>query len=700
VFTKWDHYNWISSIDFSPDSKYIVTGTKDFYARLWDVATGMEIRTLRGHSGYINSVCFSPDGRYLVTGSRDSIAKLWDVATGKEIRTFKGHSGAINSVCFSPDGLYLITGGADATTKLWEIRSGNELASLISIGERDWAVITQNELFDASEGAQEKIHFVKGMETIELNQLKERYYEPFLLSKLLGFNDEPIRDVKALGEVKLHPEVELIQLERNAPRFKIHLTNRGGGIGRVAVYLGGSEISTDARPRSADPNAKEMELKIDVTDHPNLVPGEENVIEVEVFNEGEYISNSRNVKAIYKAPPKASIEPPHLWGIVAGVSNYRGEEIDLRFAAKDAVDMAHALKIGANRLFGIERTQLKLLTTEEIEGAMSPNKRNLLEAFSDIAAKAKSTDILVVYLSGHGVTYGGQDGDYYYLTSTASSGDLKDDGIRRHVAISSMELIEEIKKIPALKRILILDTCHSGRFGEKLTEEREISSSQVRAFERMRDRTGLHVLAGAAADAVAYESSRFGQGVLTYSLLLGMRGAALRNEEFVDISRLFQYSADQVPDLTKYIGSIQRPVIKVPHGGESFDIGELMSDDKRLIPLAEVRPLVLRAIFQNEAPPFDDDLGLNTRLNEALREISARGRNASLIFVDTDDFPQAYKLSGRYKVVGNAITVTAYLVLDTETKGSFQVEGSLENLEQLVAEILGEIEKQTSDSDQ
>lgn len=52
---------------------------------------------------------------------------------------------------------------------------------------------------------------------------------------------------------------------------------------------------------------------------------------------------------------------------------------------------------------------------------------------------------------------------------------------------------------------------------------------------------------GSAAAAVSYEASQYGRGLLTYSLLQGMRGAALRDDAFVDVQRLFQYAADQVP---------------------------------------------------------------------------------------------------------------------------------------------------------
>jgi hypothetical protein len=122
----------------------------------------------------------------------------------------------------------------------------------------------------------------------------------------------------------------------------------------------------------------------------------------------------------------------------------------------------------------------------------------------------------------------------------------------------------------------------------------------------------------------------------------------------------------------------------------------LDSEDKPRIPLSQVRPLALRAFFSNDAPPFDDNLGLNKLLNEAFRDISARGRSASLVFVDADEFPQAYKLSGRYKKTDGNVTVTVYLLVEKETKGDFQVKGNIRNKEQLVKDVLKETEKRIS----
>jgi WD40 repeat protein len=114
----------LSSVAFSPDASQILIGSES--GRAWLASLGLpegeeEItHVFSSHSDIITSVAFSPDGHYALTGSRDGTARLWDTATGAEVRVFSGHTDAVNSVAFSRDGRYALTGSRDGTARLWD----------------------------------------------------------------------------------------------------------------------------------------------------------------------------------------------------------------------------------------------------------------------------------------------------------------------------------------------------------------------------------------------------------------------------------------------------------------------------------------------------------------------------------------------------------------------------------------------------
>src|SRR6476660_6370291 len=79
------HEAEVSSAQFSPDGKLVITTSKDYTARLWDAATGKPFGEPMNHEGVVKSAQFSPDGRWVVTVSEDNTARLWNAATGQAV---------------------------------------------------------------------------------------------------------------------------------------------------------------------------------------------------------------------------------------------------------------------------------------------------------------------------------------------------------------------------------------------------------------------------------------------------------------------------------------------------------------------------------------------------------------------------------------------------------------------------------------
>src|SRR5262245_10251286 len=91
------------------------------------------ITSLRGHREAVYGIAFTPDGKQLLTASGDPSIKVWDAATGKEIKTFAGQSGhrqLVLAVAVSPDGSAFATGSSDNTLKVWDFPTSKHLNQL------------------------------------------------------------------------------------------------------------------------------------------------------------------------------------------------------------------------------------------------------------------------------------------------------------------------------------------------------------------------------------------------------------------------------------------------------------------------------------------------------------------------------------------------------------------------------------------
>jgi WD40 repeat protein len=129
IVPKFGHAASVTSVAFSRDGIRALSGSYDQTLKLWDVATGTPVRTIKASSGAVLSIAFSPDGTQLLSGNSDKTMKLWDVASGHLLRTFEVGS-EVKSVAFSPDSVLVASGSLDKIVKLWDVATGHLQRSL------------------------------------------------------------------------------------------------------------------------------------------------------------------------------------------------------------------------------------------------------------------------------------------------------------------------------------------------------------------------------------------------------------------------------------------------------------------------------------------------------------------------------------------------------------------------------------------
>ena len=118
------HSNDVFHINYSPDGRRLVSGGRDFTARIWDAQTGAQIGSPLKHTMSVKWVEFSRDGRMVATASYDRTARVWDAETGVPLTPWLRHVHSVVQITFSPDGRRVLTTSHDHNAQIWDIATG------------------------------------------------------------------------------------------------------------------------------------------------------------------------------------------------------------------------------------------------------------------------------------------------------------------------------------------------------------------------------------------------------------------------------------------------------------------------------------------------------------------------------------------------------------------------------------------------
>lgn len=120
----------VASASYSPDGKWLVTGSWDNSAKIWNTQTGQaEMKLEQKHTGYVNTVRYSPNGDRIVTASDDGTSKIWDAHSGEMLLSLDQPGTHVKSAVFSPDGTKIVTAADDKTLVMWDAKTGKKLST-------------------------------------------------------------------------------------------------------------------------------------------------------------------------------------------------------------------------------------------------------------------------------------------------------------------------------------------------------------------------------------------------------------------------------------------------------------------------------------------------------------------------------------------------------------------------------------------
>ncbi len=231
------------------------------------------------------------------------------------------------------------------------------------------------------------------------------------------------------------------------------------------------------------------------------------------------------------------------WALVVGISNFSNPEINLKFAAKDAVDFSNFLLHDAH----FPPDHVKVLTDKDA------TRDNIIKQLGDdwLGRRAAPDDLVVIYVSSHGSVSRSEAGGVNFLVAY----DTKPDGLLS-TGIPMQWLSQMIKEqVHSNRVVLILDVCHSGSSsgGEKgLVRENTFDVSKVGVGE------GQAIVCSSAPEQVSWESKNYPNSVFTRRLIEGLK----QDNSKVDLNKAFAYLKEQVEsEVLRDRGKLQTPLL-------------------------------------------------------------------------------------------------------------------------------------------
>ena len=536
---------------------------------------------LLGGSPYVYAAAVSPDGALVATACGGGEINVWDPSQPNQPRIWMAHPGAATSIGWMSDGRFLVTTGMDGALRLWRAEDYQLAATLVSFSDTDYVIAAADGSYTASRGGLSGVVFRVGDRALPFDQFDLSLNRPDRVHESLGYAYEDLINSFRLAyehrakrmavtpqgadhEMEM-PDVKMLSapvplaISTRQLNLRVQVVPASVPLHRLLVYVNdvpfpnrsGFELGDSLQP-------VEREITLPLSAGPNR-------IEISALA----ADGVESLRQVIQTTQTENASAGKLFFLAMGVSNYREKSLSLRYAAKDAHDLADALQERKKHFASVETCVL---------ADADASKKRITESRAFLE-RATVDDQVMIFFSGHGALFGY---DYYFLPYDFDP----DNPTATGLPYDSIEAL--VDGIAARKRLVLLDTCHAGEadsvvpvgsgptaspvsgvkaykhFGlPQQQAERHVAGVTDRTlaelFADLRRGAGAFVIGAAGADEYAVERENLANGVFTYCVLQGLKdSAADRNSDGVlRVSELQRYVSGRVVELT---GGRQQPI--------------------------------------------------------------------------------------------------------------------------------------------
>jgi len=352
-----------------------------------------------------------------------------------------------------------------------------------------------------------------------------------------------------ITDVRPAPQIRFVDLpavaEGDAIDVRLAVTDLGGGIGDVRVYLNGSAVVLGSGRNLSVEGLAGTTRSVDY--HLRLVRGL-NRIRAVAFN-AENTMQSK--EALHELDARfEAIRRPSLHALVVGIDEFRNPALRLRNSVADAQMVGDILQRQAGALFQKVNVKRLLRPAETSREAIAAALRQMQ---GDVGPE----DLFVFYAASHGTV---DDNAYFLITSNVGSTSTA--SLRRD-AIDQNLLKELLGNVPATKKLIIMDTCNAGKLGDAMQVAFLTRGlSEDRAIKILSRAVGVTTLYASTETQEALEGYQ-GHGLFTWVVAEGLQGKAdVDADGFVKTLELADYVDNEVPVLAeRKFGRRQYPVV-------------------------------------------------------------------------------------------------------------------------------------------